>query len=103
VLRCLHYNRHHHHPPTLLSSPPSAAANDTLAAAQQVAAALLGGVTNVVLLENMLDAATIRHSDERQEVRGVGGFGWLRCSLELQLDSQGTAPAAACGLTSFVW
>lgn len=45
-----------------------AAANETLAAAQQMAAALLGGVTNVVLLENMLDAATIRNSDERQEV-----------------------------------
>lgn len=44
------------------------AANETLAAAQQMAAALLGGVTNVVLLENMLDAATIRNSDERQEV-----------------------------------
>jgi hypothetical protein len=35
-----------------------------------MAAALLGGVTNVVLLENMLDAATIRQADERQEVRG---------------------------------
>lgn len=46
----------------------AAAANDTLAAAQQVAAALLGGVTNVVLLEHMLNAATIRSADERQEV-----------------------------------
>jgi hypothetical protein len=48
------------------------AANDTLAAAQQVAAALLGGVTNVVLLEGFMDAATIRATDERQEVRVQG-------------------------------
>jgi hypothetical protein len=47
----------------------AAAANDTMAAAQQVVAALLGGGTNVVLLENMLNAATIRSADERQEVR----------------------------------
>ncbi len=46
----------------------AAAVNETLAAAQQVAAALYGGATNVVLLENMLNAATIRNSDERQEV-----------------------------------
>lgn len=45
-----------------------AATNDTLAAAQQMAAKLLG-VTNVVLLEDMLDAATLRQADERQEVR----------------------------------
>lgn len=45
------------------------AANDTMAAAQQVAAALMGGVTAVVLLEGLLDAAAIRSSDERQEVR----------------------------------
>jgi hypothetical protein len=47
---------------------PAAAANETLAAAQQIAAALLGGVTPVVLLENMMNAATIRSADERQEV-----------------------------------
>lgn len=46
----------------------AAAANETLAAAQQIAAALLGGVTPVVLLENMMNAATIRSADERQEV-----------------------------------
>lgn len=39
-----------------------------MAAAQQLAAALMGVGTNVVLLENMLDAATIRNADERQEV-----------------------------------
>jgi hypothetical protein len=62
-----------------------AAANDTLAAAQQVAAALLGGVTNVVLLEHMLDAATIRHADERQEVSGAG----LESAVACTNDSSG--------------
>jgi hypothetical protein len=60
-----------------------AAANDTLAAAQQVAAALLGGVTPVVLLENMLGAATIRQADERQEVSG-GRLGVSCCVHERQ-------------------
>ncbi len=55
---------------TSLFPTRAAAVNETLAAAQQVAAALYGGATNVVLLENMLNAATIRNSDERQEVSG---------------------------------
>lgn len=45
------------------------AATDTLAAAQQVAAALLGGVTPVVLLENLLSVGLIRVAEERQEVK----------------------------------
>lgn len=52
----------------MVCSRPAAAANETLAAAQQIAAALLGGVTPVVLLENMMNAAAIRSADERQEV-----------------------------------
>lgn len=50
------------------------AANDKLALAQQLAAKLAsGGVTHVVLLEGLVDAATIRIDDERQEVRGPPG------------------------------
>lgn len=63
------------------SSAP--AANDTLAAAQQVAAALLGGVTNVVLLEHMLNAATIRSADERQEVSEMVYEESVRCGKVL--------------------
>jgi hypothetical protein len=58
----------------------AAANSETLAAAQQVAAALLGGVTSVVLLENLLDAATIRIPDERQEV-SPGGMEALASAL----------------------
>uniref|UniRef100_A0A383VCI1 RRM domain-containing protein n=1 Tax=Tetradesmus obliquus TaxID=3088 RepID=A0A383VCI1_TETOB len=65
------------------TSAATGAANDTMAAAQQVAAALMGGVTAVVLLEGLLDAAAIRSSDERQEVSEMVYEESVRCGKVL--------------------
>jgi hypothetical protein len=46
-------------------------ADNKLSLAQQLAAKLAGGVTNVILLEGMLDVGTIRIDEERREVRGL--------------------------------
>lgn len=82
-----------HTPPCPCSAPGAGAAADTLAAAQQVAAALLGGVTNVVLLEGLLDAAAIRSSDERQEVSNCQAAGDWQTHLHW---NQGAAPRSKC-------
>ncbi|KAF6265899.1 hypothetical protein COO60DRAFT_1680474 [Scenedesmus sp. NREL 46B-D3] len=84
-------------------SSTAGAANDTLAAAQQVAAALLGGVTNVVLLEGLLDAAAIRSGDERQEVSEMVYEESVRCGKVLGIavpvpseEFSASAEAAKC-------
>ena len=58
----------------MCSGAPTVADNK-LGLAQQLAAKLAGGVTNVILLEGMLDAAAIRNEEERREVRGQQGRG----------------------------
>eukprot|EP00775_Hariotina_reticulata_P004802 gene4802-5051_t len=82
------------------SSSGSAANSETLAAAQQVAAALLGGVTSVVLLENLLDAATIRILDERQEVSEMVYEEAVRCGkvlgIAVPVPPAEVADGAAC-------
>jgi hypothetical protein len=67
----------HRTPHNTRTDPPeakSAAATDKLALAQQLAAKLAGGgVTNVVLLEGLVDAATVADEGEKTEVRADEG------------------------------
>ncbi|KAI8472154.1 MAG: hypothetical protein J3K34DRAFT_467687 [Monoraphidium minutum] len=57
-----------------------ASSNDKLALAQQLAAKLaMGGLTNVLLLEGLVPAATVRDEAERQEISEMVYEEALRC------------------------
>jgi len=58
-------------------------ADNKLGLAQQLAAKLAGGVTNVILLEGMLDAAAIRNEEERREVSEMVYEESVRCGKVL--------------------